>query len=404
MSYIVDRRSSGSTGGASKKKLMDRVSKSIKEKVLQDFQTRSISDVTGRSVSIPKGLRQPRVWHQSDADPVIINNDQFKVGDRMWKRESGGKGGSGQGDLEGEMEIYLSPEEYLEFLFDGVELPDLVKRTEDQEDVLYARAGFTKSGVPANLNMVRTLKQSMVRKKMLTGVFNDEIAELEEKKEKEGLTEEEEARLQELLEKKTKLVFIDEVDLRYNNREEQPKPNVKAVVFFLMDCSGSMTDDKIDLAKRFMFLVFLLIQNRYKTVKPEFILYAGNAVRTDEESFFNTRAGGGTVTSSGYELIEQIWDAEYGGDWNGYIIHASDGDNYGMDDDRVMELVTRLAGYMQMIAYLEVGMFGANELHELFTGMALPNLRVGSAPGEEDVVKEFKNMFRRKRDAGQVQG
>jgi uncharacterized sporulation protein YeaH/YhbH (DUF444 family) len=402
MSFIVDRRPTGSTGASSKKKLMERVSDLLKSKVREDFQTRSVSDVTGRSITIPKGLRPPRVGHESPKDDVVINNDQFGVGDKIWTEQGGGGRGAGeQGDVTDEMEIYLSPAEYFSILFDGVELPDLIKRTESHEDVVLTRAGFTKSGVPSNLNMVRTLKQSMVRKKLLTGVFNEELDQLEKKKELEGLTEEEEARLLALLEKKSKLAFIDEVDLRYNNREEQPKPNIKAVVFFLMDCSGSMGEDKVELAKRFFTLVYMLIRNKYKTVQPEFILYAGNAQRVNEKKFFGTHSGGGTVTSTAYELVDKLWKEEYGGDWNGYIMHSSDGDNHPYDDDKLMELVTRLARSMQAVGYMEVGMMGENTLHQLFTGMAIRNLKVESATEESEVLPAFQNMFRRKRDAGE---
>jgi hypothetical protein len=49
--------------------------------------------------------------------------------------------------------------------------------------------------------------------------------------------------------------FIDTFDLRYNNRIKEPKPTTQAVMFCIMDVSGSMNQERKDLAKRFFTLL-----------------------------------------------------------------------------------------------------------------------------------------------------
>src|SRR5690554_7323567 len=57
----------------------------------------------------------------------------------------------------------------------------------------------------------------------------------------------------ERLEKRLEAVpYIDTYDLRYNNLVNQPQPSSKAVMFCIMDVSGSMTQAHKDIAKRFL--------------------------------------------------------------------------------------------------------------------------------------------------------
>ena len=124
-----------------------------------------------------------------------------------------------------------------------------------------SREGFTNYSSPANLNIEQTFKKSIGRKIALGRPSDDEISDLREEIEKEerqgkipaALYE----KLDELLSKQKRIPFIDEKDLKYNNWTKKPKPVNKAVMFCLMDVSGSMGEKEKDISKRFFLLLYL---------------------------------------------------------------------------------------------------------------------------------------------------
>jgi len=175
-----------------------------------------------------------------------------------------------------------------------------------------------------------------------------------------GADEEAEVLLHEMerLEHRTKIIpYIDPLDVRYNRFERVPRPNTEAVMFCLMDVSGSMTEAMKDLAKRFFMLLHVFLIRRYRHVDIVFIRHTSTAEEVDEETFFYSRETGGTVVSTALEKMLEIARARYPTDrWNIYAAQASDGDNYGADSGRC---VTLLGGEVlplcQYFAYVEVG-------------------------------------------------
>ena len=116
--------------------------------------------------------------------------------------------------------------------------------------------------------------------------------------------------------------------MRYRRFEPQPKPVAQAVMFCLMDVSGSMTEHMKDLAKRFFALLYLFLKRRYKHVDIVFIRHTHEAREVDEETFFYSPETGGTVVSTALEEMARIVDDRYPpDDWNIYAAQASDGDN-----------------------------------------------------------------------------
>jgi uncharacterized sporulation protein YeaH/YhbH (DUF444 family) len=151
--------------------------------------------------------------------------------------------------------------------------------------------------------------------------------------------------------------FIDPLDVRYRRFEAQPKPVAQAVMFCLMDVSGSMTEHMKDLAKRFYVLLYIFLKRRYKNVEVVFIRHTHQASEVDEETFFNSPETGGTVVSTALEEMQRVIEARYSPDsWNIYAAQASDGDNTASDNDKVAALLTStILPQCQYYAYLEVG-------------------------------------------------
>jgi len=161
----------------------------------------------------------------------------------------------------------------------------------------------------------------------------------------------------ELLQRRTKLIpYIDPVDVRYRRHDKIPKPNTQAVMFCLMDVSGSMTESMKDLAKRFFMLLHVFLQRRYTRVDVVFIRHTSVASEVDEETFFYSRETGGTVVSTALEEMIKIAKERYPTDgWNIYAAQASDGDNYGGDSARCIELLEQaILPVTQYFAYIEV--------------------------------------------------
>jgi uncharacterized sporulation protein YeaH/YhbH (DUF444 family) len=156
--------------------------------------------------------------------------------------------------------------------------------------------------------------------------------------------------------KMRRVAYIDPVDLRYNRFESTPQPTAQAVMFCLMDVSGSMTEDMKDLAKRFFLLLHLFLSRQYKHVDIVFIRHTSEAKEVDEETFFNSRETGGTVVSTALEEMRQIVEARYPVDeWNIYAAQASDGDNYSSDSGKCLQLLTdEILPICQYFAYIEV--------------------------------------------------
>jgi hypothetical protein len=142
-----------------------------------------------------------------------------------------------------------------------------------------------------------------------------------------------------------KVPFLDEFDLRYRNRVTRPKPCTQAVMFCLMDVSGSMDEQRKDIAKRFFMLLYHFLHNTYEHIQVVFIRHHTSAQEVDEQEFFQSRDTGGTLVSTALDLMDRIIAARYPReDWNIYAAQASDGDNWPMDSARCRDLLVEREG------------------------------------------------------------
>jgi uncharacterized sporulation protein YeaH/YhbH (DUF444 family) len=135
-----------------------------------------------------------------------------------------------------------------------------------------------------------------------------------------------------------------------------PVPTSKAVMFCLMDVSGSMDEGRKDLSKRFFILLYLFLTRHYEKIDIVFIRHHTQAQEVDEENFFHARETGGTVVSSALVLMEEIIRARYSpSEWNIYGAQASDGDNWHHDSGRCRELLAeKILPLCRYYAYVQV--------------------------------------------------
>jgi hypothetical protein len=428
---VIDRRLNPSGKSLPNRQRFIRLAKAaIKDAVVRSIRERPLGDVTSsETVSIPrKRISEPRLYHASqggDRDHVLPGNKEFVRGDTLPKPKSGaaGQGGSeGSPDGEGEddFRFTISAEEYLSVLFEELELPDLAKAKLKQVETLrFHRAGHSTSGAPANLNLERTLRRSLSRRICLKRPKPEELAALEAEiveAEVEGggaRLAELKARLETLNARMRRIAYIDPVDLRYNRFEATPQPTAQAVMFCLMDVSGSMTEDMKDLAKRFFLLLHLFLSRRYEHVDIVFIRHTSEAKEVDEETFFNSRETGGTVVSTALAEMRRIVEDRYPVDeWNIYAAQASDGDNYSSDSGKCLQLLSdEILPICQYFAYIEVydprqseiflSSLNVSELWKDYESVkgGRPNFAMKRVFNKGDVFPVFHQLFAKTRAA-----
>ncbi|CAB1369289.1 YeaH/YhbH family protein [Denitratisoma oestradiolicum] len=373
MVRIVDRRFDAKNKSAvNRQRFLRRFKGQIREAVQEAIARRGVRDIdSGEKISIPaRDISEPQfrqghagVWRQVNA-----GNDRFLTGDEI-ERPQGGGGGGSQGSPDGEslddFVFTLSREEFLDIFFDELALPNLVKTQLARiEEYKRARAGYTQTGVPANISIRRSLRGAAGRRIAFASPLRRRIAELEK-------------RLEELLATRTELdpdvreirreiarlrtrieaiPFIDAFDLRYNNRVRIPQPSTQAVMFCLMDVSGSMDEEKKQIAKRFFMLLYLFLTRTYDHIEVVFVRHHTQAAEVEEDEFFQSRESGGTVVSSALDLTVKIIAERYASSaWNIYVAQASDGDNWEADSPHCRDILdSRLLPLCQYYAYIEI--------------------------------------------------
>ncbi len=371
---IVDRRPNPKGKSLSnRQRFLARARVEVKHAVQEALRKRKVADVGhGERVAIPtRGISEPIFHHNrrtGRTDHVVPGNKEYVRGDEI-PRPQGGEGGGGRegspdGSGEDAFEFTLSKDEFLDMFFEDLELPDLVKKSlKDTNAVDLQRAGYTVTGTPSNLSIPRTMRLSMARRISLRRPKPAELEALKAQAEEARARgdEEEAERLFcefERQERRNKIIpYIDPIDVRYRRYERVPRPNTEAVMFCLMDVSGSMTEAMKDLAKRFFMLLHVFLTRRYRHVDVVFIRHTSTAEEVDEETFFYSRETGGTVVSTALDKMLEIARARYPTDrWNIYGAQASDGDNYGADSSRCVQLLGgEVLPLCQYFAYVEVG-------------------------------------------------
>jgi len=203
------------------------------------------------------------------------------------------------------------------------------------------------------------------------------------------------------LKRKIKAVpFIDTIDLRYNNRIRVPAPTTQAVMFCVMDVSGSMDEPKKDIAKRFFILLYLFLTKNYEKIELVFIRHHTSAKEVDEEEFFYSRETGGTVVSSALELLYKTIEDRYSPSaWNIYVAQASDGDNWNADSPYCQELLQeKIMPCLQYFSYIEIMPRHHQSLWEVYQQVneSYPNFAMETINEVSQIYPVFRELFKRK--------
>jgi uncharacterized protein len=421
---ILDRRLNPSGRSLPNRQRFLRRAKSLVQEAVRDASAkRDIRSADeGGEVSIPlHGIREPSFHHGSGGsrDHVLPGNKEYREGDEIQRPPGGGGGGGNEGSPEGGGEdafrFVLTREEFLSLFLDDLELPDLAKRRlVEGADPAWHRAGYSVAGTPANLSLARTMRNSLSRRIALkrpkpeaAAALEAEIAALEGQPGSEERVAALKAELAAQLKRSQRIPWIDPIDVRYRRFEPVPRPVARAVMFCLMDVSGSMTEDMKDLAKRFYTLLYLFLQRRYKHVDIVFIRHTHEAAEVDEQTFFHSRETGGTLVSTALEEMRKVVADRYPpSDWNIYAAQASDGDNAAGDSQRTARLlIDEVLPACQYYAYIEVGRDGEHGMpgfprgptdlwrtYEQLVGAGAP-MAMKKVRNRRDIFPVFRELF-----------
>ncbi len=380
MANFIDRRLNPKGKSlANRQRFIRRARGEIKDAVQKSLKDRTVSDFAkNQKVSIPtKSTKEPRFRHDPTAggehERVLPGNKDFIEGDQIKKPRQGegqgrGKDASTSGESEDDFSFTLSQDEILDLFFEDLELPNLVK-TALKEIKVYSwrRAGMTTSGSPNQINLVRTMRNSFGRRLAMRRPKEEEIEALRQKvtelrcgatpnADNRAAIAELEEEIERLEHRRKWVPFLDPVDVRFNSFVREPVPTSQAVMFCLMDVSGSMGEREKDLAKRFFMLLHLFLKRRYERLDIVFIRHTHDAQEVDEHTFFYSRQSGGTIVSTALEEMKRIVHERYGtGEWNIYAAQASDGYTQTGDASRCVDLLNEdLMPICQYYAYIEI--------------------------------------------------
>jgi len=419
LTYLIDRRLQGKNKSAiNRERFLRRYKSQIKDAVGRAIKGRSITDIeNGEKVSIPvKDVNEPNFGHAHGGVWETINpgNKEYQKGDQFNRPKGGGgagRGKAGNSDQQSEDDFIfeLSREEFMNYFFEDLELPNMVKtQLTATTEFKNQRAGYNISGTPSNIHVLRSLRGALGRRIAVGGKPRKALAEAEN--ELIDLLEQavplDDARVIEL--KKlihhlhTRLLaipFIDPFDLRYSNRIKVPKPMTQAVMFCIMDVSGSMDESRKDTAKRFFILLYLFLKRAYDKIEVVFIRHHTAASEVDEEEFFHSRESGGTVVSSALNLLTKIIGERFGsGEWNSYVAQASDGDNW--DNDSVLckqLLINAIMPAVQYYTYVEITDGPPQNLWEQYAEVSdhHSNFAMQKIVTPADIYPVFRELFKK---------
>tara|TARA_R100000808_G_C2145085_1_gene152878 strand:+ start:98 stop:1336 length:1239 start_codon:yes stop_codon:yes gene_type:complete len=345
MSVFREHKSNVDRSATDRKRHKEKIEKAIKESIKDVVAEESIIGQNGKKkIKIPvKGIKEYRfVYGKNDKNKTVGSAGDInvkkgqKVGRSTANRISKGNKPSDKAGEE-KYEVEISLEELASYLFDSLQLPELEKKRFkfiNQEKL--RRKGHRLQGIRSRLSKKETLKRKIKRKKqaIAAGTHDPDSGE--------------------------RFPFHKN-DLKYHHVKPKNKENTAAVIFFIMDVSGSMDQDKKFLARSFCFLLYQFIRHKYENVEVVFIAHTTKAKQVNENEFFTRITSGGTIMSSALELEKELIEKQYHpSSWNIYTFYAGDGENWPSDIRKSTNILNEMKQFNQLIAYTEITPWDTN--------------------------------------------
>ncbi len=352
------------------------VEKSIKENIGSIISEESIIGKSkNKTIKIPiKGLKEYYFKYGKNQKSVVAGNGGEEKGKKISKGDYNQQGnGEGAGNEEGEdiYETEITIEEAINFLFEDLNLPYLQHKAFNEIETQYGskRSGVRDKGIRCRLSKKHTVMEKIKRQKKQQHALEENNLE--------------------------RNPFHQE-DLKYFYKKPKLKRDSNAVVLCIMDTSGSMGQTKKYLARSFYFLLYQFLIIKYIHVEIVFIAHTTVAKEVSENDFFHRGESGGTYISSGYQKALEIIEERYHpSNWNIYAFHCSDGDNWGEDNDKAVELANKLCDVCNLFGYGEIktSTYTSTIMNRYYEDVSSPNFSTVKILKKEDVWKAFVDML-----------
>ena len=381
MSIFREHKTIADRSARDRKRHKGKIEKAIKEGIHDIVAEESIIGKDGKKkIKIPvRGIKEYRfVYGNNESNKRVgsapekdIKRGQ-KIGDGQKQKSDGNKPGNEKGDEFYEVEITL--EELSHYLFSSLQLPDLEKKalTKVSSDKI-KRKGYRPQGIKPRLDK----KKSVIRK----------LKRLKAQERNENSDED------------NNESFHDS-DLVYRHFKPTKKYSSNAVIFFVMDVSGSMTKEKKFIARSFFFLLYHFIRSKYENTELIFVSHDTAAKEVSEEQFFSRGSSGGTLVSSGLELVHEVIQSRYHPSlWNVYTFQCSDGDNWPEDTEKVLSFVDKIKDCSQFFGYAEISTdkqgswFEESKLSKVYEPKTARNFKSGIIKSKEEIWPLFMRFF-----------
>jgi uncharacterized sporulation protein YeaH/YhbH (DUF444 family) len=288
--------------------------------------------------------------------------------------QPGDKGPGGREDGGVQLQLEFKVDDIVDWLWEEMKLPNLKPRAGPSDETEYVREGWDRRGARSRLDRRRSFKELVKRRGSpgATPTFTDE-------------------------------------DLRFRQLARRKQPAVHAVVFFMLDVSGSMSDRDRKLAKTFFFWVVQGLRRQYRSLETVFVAHTTEAWEFNEADFFQVTGSGGTVSSTGLLKVREIMDSRHNpGRSNIYLFYASDGDNNMSDTPAARAALASIAADTCYTGYVEVASGISRQLDteigRLFTELAAAGCAAGgyALKDFDDVWGAVKHFFAAESQATQA--
>jgi uncharacterized protein len=381
MSNFTEHKTVADRSASDRRRHNQKIEKAIKEGIHSIVAEESIIGQDGKKkFRIPvRGIKEHRLIYGSNQNNKQVGSAPGKdvqrgqkIGEGKNKQPGQGSGEAGSEPGSEYYDVELSLEELADYLFADLELPDLErKQLKKIMSERLKRQGYRREGIQPRLDKKKTAVSRIKRLKAASRRedFDDE-----------------------------KRFTFHEDDLVYRHYKQSKKECSNAVIFFVMDISGSMTKEKKFLARSFYFLLYHFIRTKYQHTEIVFIAHDTKAYEVNEDQFFTRGESGGTIVSSGLNMVQDVVSKRFHPDsWNIYVFQCSDGDNWATDNDKVIDAVESIKGFSQLMGYCEIcptrNWASSNSLSSLYLPMSDRKLRCVNVTNKNDIWPAFKKLF-----------
>jgi uncharacterized sporulation protein YeaH/YhbH (DUF444 family) len=266
----------------------------------------------GQLVSIPvPRIELPRLRFGPNDEGQGAGEGEGRASDGTGDGASVGTAGSEPG--EHLLEVELTLEEMASILGEELELPNIQPRGKARVSVTGRRySSISRQGPRSLRHMRRTLKKALVRQ-ISTGTYNPDDPRV--------------------------IPMAD--DLRFRSAKEITSPDHAAMILYMMDVSGSMGREQKEIVRLVSFWIDTWLRSQYKSLETRYLVHDASAKEVDQDTFYRLRESGGTKISSAYELAARMLKEQFPKEeWNIYLFHFSDGDNWsGRDTEKCLTLL-----------------------------------------------------------------